>query len=203
MIAYLKGKVLYIGAETAILEVNGVGYEVYCSGGAFKKLTQGEVADLYTYLQVKEDGVTLFGFANPKEKEIFLKVISVSGVGPKLGIAVLTGLSADEFAQAVATADVKRLSAVKGLGKKTAEKIVLELHGKISAAEVMNASGDTVSATNAETPMRLSAQDEEALSALMGLGFTRSESTQAIKRAHEQGATDVEEIIRKALQGGM
>lgn len=108
MIAYLKGKVLYIGAETAILEVNGVGYEVYCSGGAFKKLTQGEVADLYTYLQVKEDGVTLFGFANPKEKEIFLKVISVSGVGPKLGIAVLTGLSADEFAQAVATADVKR-----------------------------------------------------------------------------------------------
>ena len=203
MIAYLKGKVLYIGAETAILEVNGVGYEVYCSGGAFKKLTQGEVADLYTYLQVKEDGVTLFGFANPKEKEIFLKVISVSGVGPKLGIAVLTGLSADEFAQAVAPADVKRLSAVKGLGKKTAEKIVLELHGKISAAEVMNASGDTVSATNVETPMRLSAQDEEALSALMGLGFTRSESTQAIKRAHEQGATGVEEIIRKALQGGM
>ena len=152
---------------------------------------------------MKADGVTLFGFANPKEKEIFLKVISVSGVGPKLGIAVLTGLSADEFAQAVATADVKRLSAVKGLGKKTAEKIVLELHGKISAAEVMNASGDTVSATNAETPMRLSAQDEEALSALMGLGFTRSESTQAIKRAHEQGATGVEEIIRKALQGGM
>lgn len=203
MIAYLKGKVLYIGAETAILEVNGVGYEVYCSGGAFKKLTQGETADLYTYLQVKEDGVTLFGFANPKEKEIFLKVISVSGVGPKLAISVLTGLSADEFAQAVATADVKRLSAVKGLGKKTAEKIVLELHGKISAAEVMTASGDPVSATNAEIPTRLSAQDEEALSALMGLGFTRSESTQAIKRAHEQGATSVEEIIRKALQGGI
>ena len=203
MIAYLKGKVLTIGAETAILEVNGIGYEVYCSGGAFKKLVQGEIAELYTYLQVKEDGITLFGFANPKEKELFLKVVSVSGVGPKLGIAVLTGLSADEFAQAIATADVKRLSAVKGLGKKTAEKIVLELHGKISAAEVMNASGDTLSAWNAEAPVRLSAQDEEALSALMGLGFTRSESAQAIKRAHEAGAATVEDIIRKALQGGI
>ena len=203
MIAYLKGRVLTISAETAILEVNGVGYEIYCSGGAFKKLVQGEIAELYTYLQVKEDGITLFGFANPKEKELFLKVVSVSGVGPKLGIAVLTGLSADEFAQAIATADVKRLSAVKGLGKKTAEKIVLELHGKISAAEVMSASGDTMSSTLAETPVRLSAQEEEALSALMGLGFTRSESAQAIKRAHEAGAVTVEEIIRKALQTGM
>ncbi|MBQ3221037.1 MAG: Holliday junction branch migration protein RuvA [Clostridia bacterium] len=202
MIAYLKGRVLTITAETAILEVNGVGYEIYCSGGAFRKLVQGEMAELHTYLQVKEDGVTLFGFASPKEKELFLKVISVSGVGPKLGIAVLTGLTADEFMQAIATADVKRLSAVKGLGKKTAEKIVLELHGKISAAEVMSASGDdpTVSPVGGVT---VSAQDEEAVSALMGLGFTKSESVQAVKRARDSGAVTVEEVIRRALQGGM
>lgn len=202
MIAYLKGRVLTITAETAILEVNGVGYEIYCSGGAFRKLVQGEMAELHTYLQVKEDGVTLFGFATPKEKELFLKVISVSGVGPKLGIAVLTGLTADEFMQAIATADVKRLSAVKGLGKKTAEKIVLELHGKISAAEVMSASGDdpTVSPVGGVT---VSAQDEEAVSALMGLGFTKSESVQAVKRARDAGAVTVEEVIRRALQGGI
>ena len=202
MIAYLKGRVLTITAETAILEVNGVGYEIYCSGGAFRKLVQGEMAELHTYLQVKEDGVTLFGFATPKEKELFLKVISVSGVGPKLGIAVLTGLTADEFMQAIATADVKRLSAVKGLGKKTAEKIVLELHGKISAAEVMSASGDdpTVSPVGGVT---VSAQDEEAVSALMGLGFTKSESVQAVKRARDSGAVTVEEVIRRALQGGI
>ena len=202
MIAYLKGRVLTITAETAILEVNGVGYEIYCSGGAFRKLVQGEMAELHTYLQVKEDGVTLFGFASPKEKELFLKVISVSGVGPKLGIAVLTGLTADEFMQAIATADVKRLSAVKGLGKKTAEKIVLELHGKISAAEVMSASGDdpTVSPVGGVT---VSAQDEEAVSALMGLGFTKSESVQAVKRARDSGAVTVEEVIRRALQGGI
>lgn len=201
MIAYLKGKVLSIAAETAILEVNGVGYELYCSGGAFRKLVVGEQAELFTYLQVKEDGVTLFGFANVKEKELFLKLITVSGVGPKMGIAILTGLSADEFATCVATADVKRLSTVKGLGKKTAEKIVLELHGKISAAEIMQADVSLPSTTSATE--KLSAVDEEAVSALMGLGFTKAESTQAVKRAHESGANTVEDIIRKALQGGV
>ena len=203
MIAYLKGRVLTVTSETAILEVGGVGYELYCSGGAFRKITVGEVVELYTYLQVKEDGITLFGFANPKEKELFLKVISVSGVGPKMGIAILTGLSADEFTQAIATADVKRLSAVKGLGKKTAEKIVLELHGKISAAEVISASADPISAAMESGVQKLSEQDEEAISALMGLGFTKNESAGAVKRAKEQGASTTEEIIRKALQGGI
>ncbi len=201
MIAYLRGRILTTTAETAIIDVNGVGYEAYCSGGAFRKITVGEIAELYTYLQVKEDGVTLFGFADPKEKELFLKLITVSGVGPKMGIAVLAALSADEFARAIATADVKRLSAVKGLGKKTAEKIVLELHGKISAAEIMEASGETYAT---EAPVsKLSAADEEAVSALMGLGFTKAESAQAVKKAREKGANTVEEVIMKALQGGM
>lgn len=203
MIAYLKGKVLTVTSETAIIEVGGVGYELYCSGGAFRKISVGEIVELYTYLQVKEDGITLFGFSTPKEKELFLKVISVSGVGPKMGIAILTGLSADEFTQAIATADVKRLSAVKGLGKKTAEKIVLELHGKISAAEVISASADPISAAIESGAQKVSPQDEEAISALMGLGFTKNESANAVKRAKEQGATTTEEIIRKALQGGI
>lgn len=193
-------------AETAILDVNGVGYEVYCSGGAFRTLTVGAVGELYTYLQVKEDGITLFGFDSPKEKELFLKLISVSGVGPKLGISILATLSADDFAMAIATADVKRLSAVKGLGKKTAEKIVLELHGKISALEVLGASEDELTPSpTAKTAAnaKLSAQDEEAVSALMGLGFTRAESVNAVKKAHELGAKTVDEIILKALQGGM
>ncbi len=207
MIAYLKGRVLTLTAETAIIEVNGVGYEAYCSGGAFRKIVVGEVVELYTYLQVKEDGITLFAFGMPQEKELFLKLISVSGVGPKMAITILTGLTADEFMQAVATADVKRLSTVKGLGKKTAEKIVLELHGKISAAEVMNAGEDRLSMAikhaGAPSGARLSLQDEEAVSALMGLGYSRTESVQAVKRAKEAGATAVEDIIRKALQNGI
>ena len=189
-----------ITEETAILDVNGVGYEAYCSGEAFRKIAIGEIAELYTYLQVKEDGVSLFGFASPKEKEIFLKVTSVSGVGPKLGISILTGMTADEVAIAIQTADVKGLSKVKGLGKKTAEKLVLELHGKISAAEVMSASGDDVKST--PVTEKLTPVDEDAVSALTGLGFSKSESVQAVKRAKEQGATTVEDIIMRALQGG-
>ena len=203
MIAYLRGKVLTTTAETAILDVNGVGYEAYCSAGAFRKLIVGQVGELYTYLQVKEDGITLFGFESVKEKEMFLKLITVPNVGPKMGIAVFSSLSVDDFAQAIATADVKRLSAVKGLGKKTAEKIVLELHGKISAAEILSASGDDLSSA-AEAPVgKLTAADEEAVSALMGLGFTRTESTQAVKKARDKGAVTMEEVIMKALQGGI
>lgn len=201
MIAYLRGKVLTTTMETAILDVNGVGYEVYCSGGAFKKLVIGQVGELHTYLQVKEDGITLFGFADPKEKELFLKLITVSGVGPKMGISILASMSAEEFARAIATADVKTLSKVKGLGKKTAEKIVLELHGKISAAEVLGASGESVGAETAQPTAKATPQEEEAIAALMGLGFTRAESAQAVKKAKDLGAKTVEEIIMKALQG--
>ena len=200
MIAYLRGKVLTTTTETAILDVNGVGYEVYCSGGAFKKLIIGQVGELHTYLQVKEDGITLFGFADPKEKELFLKLITVSGVGPKMGISILAAMSAEDFARAIATADVKGLSKVKGLGKKTAEKIVLELHGKISAAEVLGASGEAVGAEMVSS-VKATPQEEEAISALMGLGFTRTESAQAVKKAKDLGAISVEEIIMKALQG--
>ena len=186
-------------AETAIIDVHGVGYELYCTAAAFSKLTQSEVAELYTYLQLKEDGATLFGFASLKEKDLFLQLISVSGVGPKLAISVLVGLSADALAEAIATADVKRLSAVKGLGKKTAEKIVLELHGKISAAEIMNVSEEATPQKPVE--QKLSAEDEDAVSALMGLGFTRNESVHAVKRARESGARTVEEIIMIGLRG--
>lgn len=203
MIAYLRGRVLTITSETAIIEVNGIGYEAYCSGGAFKKIVVGEIVELYTYLQMKEDGITLFAFATPKEKEVFLKLIEVSGVGPKLSIAILTGLSADELTRAIATADVKRLASVKGLGKKTAEKIVLELHGKISAAEVMSAGEDPITAAMHAAEAPLSREDEDAVSALMGLGFTKNESMQAVKRAKDNGAKSTEEIIRKALQGGI
>lgn len=203
MIAYLRGKVLDITGETLILDVNGVGYEIYCSARVFSLARRGGELEVYTSMQIKEDGATLYGFSSAKEKELFLKLTSVSGVGPKSGIAVLSTMSADEAATAILTADVKRLSTVKGLGKKTAEKIVLELHGKISAAEVMSASGDFSGglAIAAATENGLSAADEDAVSALQNLGFTRGESVRAVERAKQSGAKGLEEIIRRALQG--
>ena len=202
MIAYIRGKVLETTEETMIVDVNGLGYELFCSSGAFRKAGVGEYIELSTYLQVKEDGVTLFGFESPKEKELFLKLISVDSVGPKLGISVLSGMSAEDFAAAIATADAKRLSTIKGLGKKTAEKIILALHGKISAGEIMQASGDALSA-KAPKAEKLSPMDEDAVAALQGLGFTRAESLQAVKKAKENGATTTEDIIMRALQGSL
>ena len=204
MFYYINGNLAHLESNMAVLDVGGVGYKLTISGTTYEAMpprshSNPPTVKLFTYLAVREDDMELFGFATQTELASFKMLISVSGVGPKLGISVLTGLSADELTQAIATADVKRLSAVKGLGKKTAEKIVLELHGKISAAEVMNASGDNLSLVEQAGAFTTTAEDEEAISALMGLGFTKSESVQAVKRAREHGAVTVEDIIRKAL----
>lgn len=202
MIAYLKGRVLDIGSETLVVEVGGVGYEVCCSARVFSLAHRGGEIEVYTSMHVKEDGITLYGFSSLKEKELFLKLTSVSGVGPKSAICVLSSMSADDAAAAILSADVKRLSSVKGLGKKTAEKIILELHGKISAAEVISASGNRPSGVAPlSASENLSSADEDAVSALQNLGFTRGESVQAVRRAKESGAVGLEEVIRRALQG--
>lgn len=196
MIGYLKGKILSLGTDTALIETAaGVGFEVLLSGSAFSKLSCQKEGEVFTYLQVREDGVSLFGFSSSEEKEMFLKLISVSSVGPKMGIAALSQMSAGDIATAIATNDVKRLSAVKGMGKKTAERIILELREKVSAVAAQSVAGEAVPA------VQISASDEDAVVALMTLGFTRSESAKAIARARANGAKEIEDIIRLALQG--
>ena len=103
MIGYLKGKVLYSDAGTVLLENNGVGYELLCSGALFAKLVNEKQGEAYTYLQVREDGLSLFGFVSPEEKNMFLKLITVSGVGPKMGIAILSAMNINDIAVAIAT----------------------------------------------------------------------------------------------------
>ncbi len=200
MIGYLKGKVKLLAPEYVLLEVGGIGYEVVCSGAAFSKLSsvlKEDEGEVYTYMQVKEDGITLFGFADMQEKALFLRLTSVQGVGAKMAIALLSAMRPNEISEAIVTADSKRLSAVKGLGKKTAERIILELHGKISAEELMGSEGASIKVA----PAPKNAEDEDALSALMGLGFTRQESARAVERAKAAGATSVEQIISVALRG--
>lgn len=195
MIGFIKGKILSLTPETALIETaSGVGFEVLVTGTAYDSLAGKKEGEVFTYLQVREDGVSLFGFSSLEEKEMFLKLVSVSGVGPKMGIAILSGMNAGEVATAIATNDVKRLSTVKGMGKKTAERIILELREKVSANLSAPSSGEPV-------PVRISSGDEDAVVALMTLGFTRAESVKAISRAREQGATSVEDIIMLALKG--
>ncbi len=195
MIGFLKGKILSLSPETALIETaSGVGFEVLLSGEAYNSLAGKKEGEVFTYMQVREDGVSLFGFCSPEEKEMFLKLVSVSGVGPKLGIAVLSGMSAVNVAAAIAAGDVKRLSSIKGMGKKTAERIILELREKVSISAQPSVSGGESVATP-------SVGDEDSVVALMTLGFTRAESVKAIARAREQGATTVEDIIMLALKG--
>ena len=200
MIGYLRGKVLSLFPESVLLDVNGVGYEVMCSGAAFANLSgvkKGEEGELYTYLQVSEQGIALYGFADLKEKELFLRLTSVQGVGAKLAIAALSAMRPADLTEAIYTADVKRLTAVKGLGKKTAERIVLELHGKISADEIIGTPEGGMPAAS----LPKSQEDDDAVAALMNLGFTKQESARAVERAKAGGAKTIEEIIGLALRG--
>lgn len=189
-----------MGPDYVLLETNGVGYEVICSGAAFSKLSNvkaGEEGEVYTYLQIKEDGISLYGFTDILEKELFLKLTSVQGVGAKMAMAILSSLRRSEVSEVIATADSKRLSAVKGVGKKTAERIILELHGKISADELLSADA-SVGARERALPLK---EDDEAVSALMGLGFSKQESVRGVERAKSAGARTIEEVIALALRG--
>lgn len=199
MIGYLKGKVKYISPEYVLMEVGGVGYEVVCSGAAFSRLSgvrSDEEGEVFTYLRISEDDVTLFGFADLREKDLFLRLTSVQGVGAKVAMSILSSMRPEAVSEAIATADAKRLSSAKGVGKKVAERIILELHGKISADELL---GGDIPGGRISAPV--SSEDEDAISALMGLGFTRQESVRAVERAKAGGAKTAEEILSVALRG--
>ena len=194
MIGYLKGKVLSFSECVVLLENNGIGYEVFCSAAAFNMLTENKGGEIYTYLAVREDDISLFGFISQEEKNMFLKLITVSGVGPKMGITILSGMTPDDLAIKIATNDVKGLSAVKGLGKKTAERIILELREKVGKVDLSK------DKTLKEEKVVLSTEDEDAIIALMSLGFTKQECVSAIKSAKEQGAKTIEQLISFAIR---
>ena len=192
MIGYIKGKVLSFYDGTIILENNGIGYEITCSSSVYSKLIAEGSGEVYTYLAVREDGISLYGFISVEEKNMFLKLISVSGIGPKMGITVLSNMSLSDLAVKIATSDVKGLTAVKGMGKKTAERIILELREKISE--------DVTEDTPKKVQETVTDDDQDAIIALMSLGFTKQECVPAIKKAKENGATTIEQLIAFAIK---
>ena len=194
MIGYIKGKVLSFSEGKVLIENNGIGYEVFCSAEAEQSLVGNGEGELYTYLNVTQEGIALYGFANAEEKEMFLKLITVSGVGAKMGVGILSGMKTKELERAISLGDVKTLSTVKGLGKKTAERIILELKDKVGLAI-----GDMTSSSSAPITA-LTDEDEDAVSALVGLGFARAESVRVVKEAKANGLDTVQKIIPYALK---
>lgn len=194
MIAFLKGKVTDSGENYIELDVGGVGYEITASTGAIIKYTseQGEVT-IPTYLQVREDAVCLYGFKDKNEKAMFLKLITVSGVGPKLAITILSGMSEQDLCIAIATDDVKMMSKVKGLGKKTAEKIIVELREKVGKLD-KSCVALPLMANNTDPSVI-----EDAALALESLGLT---SGDAYKIASKNATSEdtAETLIKKCLK---
>ena len=195
MIGYIKGRVISNNDNVILLENGGIGYEITCSVSAFSKMMQDREGGIYTYLQVKEDGLSLYGFASLEEKKMFLKLISVSGVGAKMGITILSGMSLNDLALAIATSDVKSLSKIKGLGKKSAERIIVELRESMSAIGEKS-EGECALLSSAS----VSSDGENAVMALMSLGYTRAVAVKAVNSAMSAGASVVEEIIAVALR---
>lgn len=193
MIGYVYGKVMYNDGNLLLVENGGIGYEITCSSAAFCRMMEKREGGIYTYTQVKEDGIALFGFDTIEEKKMFLKLISVSGVGAKMGVTVLGSMNLKDLALAIATSDVKSLSRVKGLGKKTAERIIVELREKVSAE-------DNEPLPAGVAPAASGSDAENAVTALMSLGYNRVTSVKAVNAALAAGASTVEEIIAAALR---
>lgn len=196
MIANLRGVILEKHPNQVVLEAGGVGYDVQIPISTYSSLpSAGQSIALRIHTHVREDTLQLFGFATPEEKVLFEKLISVSGIGPKLGITVLSGLPAAELVRAIRASDVQTLVRIPGVGKKTAERIVLELKDKVVAVDAEAKLGPVADAAAA-----FDAMDRDVLSALQNLGCSRGASEEAVKKIKDRGAPDgFEPYFRAAL----
>ncbi|HEY2942204.1 MAG TPA: Holliday junction branch migration protein RuvA [Vicinamibacteria bacterium] len=192
MIAQLRGQILRKGPQEVVVDVAGVGYRVAIPVSTFYRLGEpGTDVELRTYTHVREDTLALYGFLTGAEQELFERLISVGGVGPKLAVNILSGIEVPELVAALRTSDVSRLTRVPGVGKKTAERLIVELKDKMPAAAVE------------ETPMAPAASrpKEDLLSALVNLGYSRGEVERGVDRAlREDGSGRFEDLLRRALQ---
>lgn len=191
MIAYLKGNFSYKSPALVHIDVQGVGYEVNISLNTYSKIVNLEKGILHTYLQIKEDGHTLYGFFDQDEKAMFVKLISISGVGAATARMMLSSLRPDEIHQAIIQGNVRLLESIKGIGKKTAERIVLELKDKLGKLEGANVNSALIHNT----------LEQDALNALQALGIPKPAAEGAIKKALNGNENyNLEQLIKKALQ---
>jgi len=202
MIAHLSGTLLSKEPNQVVVDVSGVGYEVNIPLSTFYDLDdEKSIVQLLIYTHVKEDALQLYGFKTARERELFINFISVSGIGPKLGIALLSGMSADELIACIKTNNLARLTLIPGVGKKTAERLIVDLREKMAAlstAELDEQPGAAQQAAEFSSPDNVRS---EALSGLMNLGYQRSAAEKAIDSAlSEGGDISVESVLKRSLR---
>lgn len=200
MIQFIRGELVSVMEDRVIVDVGGVGYGIYMSVQSMSMLPgTGSEVKIYTYLNVKEDAIKLFGFLTPDDLKVFKLVIGVNGIGPKGGQAILSVLSPDDLRFAVMSNDVKAISAAPGIGKKTAEKLILELRDKLSIEDALE---HAVSKENIAGSVsgHVSGVQSEAVQALAALGYGSTEALRAVKQVEIDEHTDVETVLKQALK---
>jgi Holliday junction DNA helicase RuvA len=200
LIAQLSGKLIYKQPNTIIIDINGVGYEVTIPLSTFYGLGEvGSEASLKIHTHVREDLIQLFGFLTTREKELFLRLTSVSGIGPKLAITMLSGLPAAELIPAIKNNDLGRLTSIPGVGRKTAERVVVELRDKIAAMSIEEMAA-AASAPGATPGADLEVRDD-TVAALMQLGYQKAQAERAVDSAlREEGDRTIQAVLKKSLK---
>ncbi|NOX88265.1 MAG: Holliday junction branch migration protein RuvA [Calditrichaeota bacterium] len=197
MIDYITGKIIQNKSTEVVLETNGIGYSVKVSLATAKQLPdRGAVTTLKTYLHVRENAVQLFGFADEQERELFLGLLSISGVGPKLALTLLSGLSVEQIQDAIYRQDEKTLSSISGVGKKTAQRLIVELKDKIAQPKLSEAARLGI-----PVGQEFGYVEKEAILALVSLGYSRGQSARAVLKVQKkESCKRSDELIKKALQ---
>lgn len=194
MISFLKGKVDKVFEDKVILDVNDIGYEIYIPESEAMNLNNGDSIKLYTHLHVREDDVRLFGFSTYETLEFFMKLISVSGVGPKVALGIISNISANDMCIAIATDNVAELKKVPGIGPKMAQKIIFELKDKVLKEQMINL--DNISKSS---KIKTNPNIQEAITALQVLGYAQKEINEVIDKLEIKDES-VEDIIKKVLK---
>lgn len=196
MISHLKGILEYVGKDHIVVDVNNVGYHIKVSSGTLAKLPKtGEKFQVYTYQVVREDDISLYGFVSKEEKGLFALLLSVSGIGPKASLALLSSFPIEKLTGAITSGNVSLISSVPGIGKKTAQKMVIELKEKVAKAYALKAADTGVGVPDAvESPLV-----SDAISALVSLGYSSREARAAVAKV-DAASDDVEAIIKQALK---
>ena len=202
MIAHLNGRLLSKEATSVIVDVAGVGYEVSIPFSTFYEVGEvGSNVELRIYTHVKEDALQLYGFKTLLERQLFINLLSVSGVGPKIGIALLSGMSADELVNSIKNNNLARLTAVPGVGRKTAERLVVDLREKMTTLAASQVEQEADGRSDSSIPLSDDDVRAQALSGLLNLGYQKSAAEKAIDSAlSEDGEATVESVLRRGLR---
>jgi Holliday junction DNA helicase RuvA len=201
MIAYIKGEVEAVGEDSLVIDRDGIGFRIFVSGRMLDgSVKVGQKIKIHTYLNVREDALQLYGFYAEEELEIFKLLTGVSGIGPKAALGILSALNVDELRFAILSDDVKYITKAPGIGKKTAQKLILELKDKFSLEDAFEKKLKKTEAGQEADQLISRQAEKDAIDALVALGYSNTQALQAIRQADIQGIEDSEQILKAALK---